>query len=119
MGTVNAINPAVDLTVRVFDDFYNFSIEVDANTWDIVNSYMLSVFRTAEAAENFSTTLFRIASETRVPVLDILAELQGMDTIQLTATLAYYLNGLRSTATLLGVNEPVIPNAFVARNVLP
>jgi hypothetical protein len=119
MGTVNAINPAVDLTVRVFDDFYNFAIEVDANTWDIVNSYMLSVFRTAEAAENFSTTLFRIADETEVPVLDILAELQGMDTIQLTATLAYYLNGLRSPATLLGVNEPVTPNAFVARNVLP
>ena len=43
MGTVNAINPNVDLTVRVFDDFYNFSIEVDANTWDIVNSYMLCV----------------------------------------------------------------------------
>ena len=119
MGTVNAINPAVDITVRVFDDFYNFAIEVDANTWDIVNSYMLSVFRTAEAAENFSTTLFRIADETEVPVLDILAQLQGMDTIDLTATLAYYLNGLRSPATLLGVNEPVTPNAYVARNVLP
>ena len=119
MCTVNAINPAVDLTVRVFDDFYNFSIEVDANTWDIVNSYMLSVFRTPDAAENFSTTLFRIADETEVPVLDILAQLQGLDTIQLTITLAYYLNGLRSPATLLGVNEPVTPNAYVARNVLP
>jgi len=119
MGTVNAINPNVDLTVRVFDDFYNFSVEVDANTWDIVNSYMLSVFRTADAAENFSTTLFRIANETEVPVLDILAQLQGLDTIQLTITLAYYLNGLRSPATLLGVNEPVTPNAYVARNVLP
>jgi hypothetical protein len=119
VGTVNAINPAIDITVRVFDDFYNFAIEVDANTWDIVNSYMLSVFRTADAAENFSTTLFRIADETEVPVLDILAQIQGMDTIQLTATLAYYLNGLRSPATLLGVNEPVTPNAYVARNVLP
>lgn len=119
MGTVNAINPAVDLTVRVFDDFYNFAIEVDANTWDTVNSYMLSVFRTVDAAENFSTTLFRIADETNVPVLDLLAEIQGMDDIQLTATLAYYLNGLRSPATLLGVNEPVTPNAYVARNVLP
>ena len=86
MSTVNAINPNVDLTVRVFDDFYNFSIEVDANTWDIVNSYMLSVFKTAEAAENFSTTLFRIADETEVPVLDILSQIQGMDTIELTDT---------------------------------
>ena len=119
MGTVNAINPAVDITVRVFDDFYNFAIEVDANTWDIVNSYMLSVFKTADAAENFATTLFRIADQTRVPVLDILAEIQGMNTIQLTATLAYYLNGLRSPTTLLGVNEPVTPNFYTARNVLP
>ena len=119
MGTVNAINPAVDITVRVFDEFYDFAIEVDANTWDIVNSYMLSVFKTVEAAENFSTTLFRIADETDVPVLDILAQIQGLDTIQLTATLAYYLNGLRSPTTLLGVNEPVTPNAYVARNVLP
>ena len=119
MGTVNAINPSVDLTVRVYDDFYNFSVEVDANTWDIVNSYMLSVFKTAEAAENFSTTLFRIADNTGIPVQDILAEIQGMDSIQLTATLAYYLNGLRSPTTLLGVNEPVTPNSYVARNVLP
>jgi pyruvate/2-oxoacid:ferredoxin oxidoreductase alpha subunit len=119
MGTVNAINPAVDITVRVFDEFYDFAVEVDANTWDIVNSYMLSVFKTADAAENFSTTLFRIADETRVPVLDLLAQIEGMDTIQLTATLAYFLNGLRSPATLLGVNEPVTPNSYVARNVLP
>ena len=109
----------MDITVRVFDEFYNFSIEVDANTWDIVNSYMLSVFKTADAAENFSTTLFRIANETQVPVLDILAQIQGLDSIQLTATLAYYLNGLRSPTTLLGVNEPVTPNSYVARNVLP
>ena len=119
MGTVNAINPAVDITVRVFDEFYDFAVEVDANTWDIVNSYMLSVFKTADAAENFSTTLFRIADETQVPVLDLLTQIEGMDTIQLTATLAYFLNGLRSPATLLGVNEPVTPNAYVARNVLP
>jgi len=119
MGTVNAINPAIDITVRVFDDFYNFAVEVDANTYDIVNAYMLSVFRTADAAENFTTTLFRIAQQTRVPVLDILAEIQGMDTIQLTATLAYYLNGLRSGTTLLGINEPVTPNFYTARNVLP
>ena len=119
MGTVNAINPAVDITVRVFDEFYDFAIEVDANTWDIVNSYMRSVFTTVEAAENFSTTLFRIADQTRVPVLDILAEIQGMETIQLTATLAYYLNGIRSPNTLLGVNEPATPNFYTARNVLP
>lgn len=119
MGTVNAVNPSVDITVRVFDDFYNFSVEVDSNTYDIVNSFMNSVFTTAAAAENFTTTLFRISDQTSVPVLDLLQQLQGQNDIQLTATLAYYLNGLRSPATLLGVNEPAVPNSYVARNILP
>lgn len=119
MSTVNAINPAVDLTVRVFDDFYNFSIEVDANTYDIVNSYFESVFATKEAAENFTITLFRVAQETRTDVLTLLAEIQDLDQIQLTAQLAYYLNGLRSKTTLLGINAAVTPNFYTARNVLP
>jgi len=37
--------------------------------------------------------------------------------IQLTATMAYYLNGLRSPSTLLGVNSSVTPNFYTARNI--
>jgi len=32
-------------------------------------------------------------------------------------TMAYYLNSIRSPATLLGVLEPVSPNYYTARNV--
>jgi hypothetical protein len=32
--------------------------------------------------------------------------------------MAYYLNGLRSPSTLLGVSNPVTPNFYTARNVL-
>ena len=119
MGSVNNINPKVDLTVRVFDDFYQFALDVDANEYDVVNSYMRSVFGTADAADNFTTVLFRIASETGVPVLTILQQIQGQSEIELTLTLAYYLNGLRSPTTLLGLNQPVTPNVYAARNILP
>lgn len=119
MSSVNTINPNVDLTVRVFDTFYEFDVTVPADEYDTVNSYFLSVFKDPNAAANFTTTLFRVASETRTPVLTLLANIQGQDSIQLTATLAYYLNGLRSPATLLGVNATVTPNYYTARNVLP
>lgn len=118
MGSVNEVNPKVDLTVRVYDDFYSFSIEVDSNEYDVVNSYFKSVFKNNQIAQNFSTTLFRIAQETQTPVMTLLEQIEGQSQVEMTATLAYYLNGLRSPATLLGINSPVIPNFWTARNVI-
>ena len=116
--TVNALNTNVDLSVRIFDTFYNYETFVNAEEYDVVYSYMRSVFTTDQAAGNFTVALFRIAQETRTPVLDILQNIQGQDTIVITQTLAYYLNNLRSGSTLLGVGATVTPNYYTARNVL-
>jgi len=119
MGSVNNINPAVDQTVRVFDEFYGFSTQVPADEYDTVNSYLKSIFGDAQAANSFTTTLFRISEKTRVPVLELLTQVEGQDAIQLTATICYYLNGERSPSTLLGINATVTPTVWAARNVLP
>lgn len=118
MGSVNTLNPQLDQTVRVYDNFYRFEVVVDANTWDQVYSYFRSVYADNQIAENFATSLFRIAKETNTPVLTLLQSLEGQDSVRLTATVCYYLNGIRSPATLLGVNGRVIPNIWAARNVL-
>ena len=34
-GSVNTLNPAVDLTVRVYDEFYEFAVDVDATVSSI------------------------------------------------------------------------------------
>lgn len=119
MGSVNTINRNVDQTVRIFDGFYDYQTEVDANDYDVVYSYFRSVFGTGEAAANFSVTLFRIAEETNTPVLTLLAEIEDLDKIKLTQTLCYYLNGLRSPATLLGIMAVSTPVFWTARNVMP
>jgi pyruvate/2-oxoacid:ferredoxin oxidoreductase alpha subunit len=118
MSSVNTVNPNVDLTVRIFDEFYNFGLEVETNDYDAVNSFFESVFVDPEAAQNLTVTFFRIAKETNTPVLTLLEQVQGQSAIEVTATLAYYLNGLRSPSTLLGVNVPVTPNFYTARNVM-
>jgi len=118
MSSVNETNNKIDLTVRVFDQFYLFDLQVPAAEYDVVNSFFESVFKTKDAAKNFTTALFRVAQETNTPVLTLLSQMQGQDTISVTATLAYYLNGLRSPSTLLGVNSVLTPNYFTARNVL-
>ena len=117
-GSVNAPNSNNDLTVRIFDGFYSYEQFVSAEEYDVVFSYMKSVFTTDLAAGNFTVALFRIADTTGVSVLTILSNIQGQNSIQLTQTLAYYLNNLRSTSTLLGYGASVSPNYYTARNVL-
>ena len=118
MGSVNELNPKIETTVRVFDEFYSWETTVPANEYDVVASYFESVFDNKQAAKNFTVTVFRIADETRVPVLTVLEQFQGQSQPEITMLMAYYLNGLRSSSTLLGANAQVVPNYWAARNVL-
>ena len=117
MATVNYVNPQTDRTIKIFDQFYAYETTVATDEYDAVNSYFKSVFGTAEAAGNFTVTLFRIAQQSDIPVMNLLEQIQGQTQAELTLTLAYYINGLRSKATLLGINASVTPNYYVARNV--
>ena len=118
MSTVNYSNPKTDLTVRVFDSFYDYDVNVPASEYDIVHSYFLSQMTSRQAAGNFTVSLFRVAETTGINPLTLLDEFKGTNGIKLSASLAYYLNAIRSAATLLGVGSAVVPNFYQARNVL-
>lgn len=117
MGSVNVANPSTDLTVQIFDRFYKYQQSVNAVDYDTVLSYFKSVFENKTAAENFTVTVFRIAFLSKIPVMTLLQQFQGQTAPQITTTLAYYLNGIRSPSTLLGLNVPTQPNYYVARNI--
>ena len=117
MSTINETNFNIDQTVRIFDQFYDYSANVPAAEYDIVLTFFKTVMTTNLAAENFTTALFRVAEDIDTPVLTLLQQLEGQDSIQLSVSMAYYLNSLRSPATLLGVITPVAPNIYTARNV--
>jgi pyruvate/2-oxoacid:ferredoxin oxidoreductase alpha subunit len=117
MGSVNSPNNAVDRTVKIFDQFYDYEVTVPQLEYDAVYSYFQSVFENKQTAGNFTVTLFRISEQSAIPVMSLLQSFQGMSEPELTVTLAYYLNGVRSPATLLGINSPTQPNFYVARNV--
>jgi len=119
MSTINYSNPNLDLTVRVFDQFYAYEANIPAAEYDVVHSYFLSVMTTRQAAGNFTVSLFRVAEETGIPALTLLQEFQGANGVNLSSNLAYYLNQIRSRATLLGVGVAVVPNFYQARNALP
>jgi hypothetical protein len=119
MPSVNQANPRLDSTVRIFDNFDNFGVDVPAQEYDAVYSYLSSVFQDQSAARSFTTALFRVAQQSATPVLTVLDQVRAPDSIRVTTNLAYFLNGIRSPSTLLGVNTAVTPNAWAARNVRP
>lgn len=119
MSSVNYPNPKLDQTVQIFNNFYNLGFAVNGEEYDLVYSYFKSVFKDDLAAKNFTLNVFEIADKTGKNALTLLSELQGQDQIQISSTLAYYLNNQRSNATLLGVSSVLTPNYYAARNALP
>lgn len=117
--TVNYARFQTDPTVAIFDRFYKYETTVSSTEYDAINSYFLSVFQSEDAAGNFTVTLFRIAEQTGVNVMELFQQLQGKSGPELNVVLAYYLNSLRSPCTLLGVSTPVVPNYYAARNCRP
>ena len=118
MATVNQTNYNQDLTVRVFDRFYKYDASVPSNEWDLVYTYFRSVMTTDRIAQNFATSLFMVSNDTGIPVMTLLQGFQGQTGVNLTVNLAYYLNLIRSRATLLGVSSATTPNYYAARAVL-
>jgi hypothetical protein len=119
MSTVNYTNTNLDRTVRIFDNFYKFELNVPVDEYDLVHSYFLKTMSNKQAAANFTVSLFQVAYSTKISPLVLLDEFNGATGVNLSATLAYYLNQIRSRATLLGVGVAVVPNQYAARNVLP
>jgi hypothetical protein len=117
VGSVNIANNKTDLTVQIFDRFYGYEQRVPVDQYDAVLSYFKSVFEDDLAAANFTTSVFRVSSISGIPVMTLLQQFQGQTAPQLTFTLAYYLNGVRSSSTLLGVNVPTQSDFYVAHNI--
>jgi hypothetical protein len=123
MASINYTNYNIDQTVRVFDSFYDYDVNVPASEYDVVNSYFKSVMTTSQAADNFTVSLFRVSENTGIPALTLLQSFQESggnvgNTMNLNVNMAYYLNSIRNRATLLGVGVGVTPNFYAARNVV-
>ena len=44
MGSVNTLNPNTDRSVKIFDEFYDFTFNVQGEEYDAVFSYFKSIY---------------------------------------------------------------------------
>ena len=102
---------------KILDQFYNTELVVNTQEYDVVYSYFVDVTGNKDLSKNFTANIFQISNQTQVPALTYLENLKGQDAMQLTMSMAYYLNSVRSNSTLLGVGNLITPNFYAARNV--
>lgn len=107
-----------DQTIRIFDSFYAFEAVVNGSEYDIVFGYFKNICATKQIAENFSAALFRIAQESGISVMDLLAAIKGKNNLQMNQIISYYLNSFKSKTALYGVATIPRPNQFVSRNII-
>jgi hypothetical protein len=115
--SLNTAQTQLDQTVRIFDRFYNFELNVPVNEYDTLYSYFYNLSRNKESAQNFTYAVFRIADQQGIPAIVLLDDFVGKSQLEVTALIAYYLNEIRSPATMIGVQAQVTPNYYAARNV--
>jgi len=110
---------SIDVTAGAFNDFNKPTFSVNSNEYSVVNSFLKSISSSTLDADKLTSVFFQISKATNIPVLELIDEVKGQNEIQLTATLAAYLNSTGESTALLGIYSAVIPNFYVARNILP
>jgi len=116
---IDNIDDNRDRTVRIYDNFYNAEIAVNATDFDIVFSYFLTVSDNVTIAGNFTSNLFRISQQSGIRVLELLEQLKGInDKLKMNQVICYYLNSFKNNTSLYGVSVVPKPNQIVARNVV-
>ena len=111
-------NIGTDQTVRIFDQFYDLDLVVNADQYEIVLSFFRDYTSNEAIAKSFAQTLFRIANQTQENVLDLLQTFQGGDYIKVSLTMAYYLNSLSNRTVLFGYTNVIQPVESVQRNIV-
>jgi hypothetical protein len=118
MASISSIDQ-VDQTIRIYDNFYNKQLTINAADYDIVYSYFKGKSNNADIASNMTTILFRIAQTGNYNVMDLLEIVQGApNNLQMNTILCYYLNTFKSNNSLYGVGNIPKPNEAVQRNVV-
>lgn len=108
----------LDSSVSSFDNFYSIPPAISADAYQIVETFFLNNTGSPTTAQSYALNLFRIAQITDQNVLDLLKNFEGQDAMNMTLTMAYYLNTVSDKTVMFGVSALPTPVFAVARNIV-
>ena len=117
-NTINDVDITTDAkSAEVALGFTADQLGIAGNQYDYGFSFFRKTMKDDSAAGNFTDSIFQISKQADIPITDLLQSLKNKDEIEMTSIVSFYLNGIRSASTLLGINNVVRPNFYAARNV--
>jgi len=117
-NSLNDVRYTDEKNVNVVKDYGQAPKSVDGAEYDYVLSFFKRSFTDDDAARNFTDSIYQVSRESEVTALEIVKSMEGQSGIEMNASLAYFLNGIRSNSTMLGVTNIVKPNFYAGRSVL-
>ena len=119
MAKIIDLRSTIDQTIKIFDSFYQTTLVVNPDEYDIVHGYFITVCATKSIADNFTALIFRISQETGVSALVFLDQIKGAGSkLEMNKIICYFLNSFKSKTSLYGVGQTPSPNQPVQRNVV-
>lgn len=128
MPSVNNPDNVKDRTSAVYQQFnarYDgiYDYGVDQDTYDYVLGYFEKTTDNKQTAAVFADNLFRIAGNFQsngenITVQDLLTQIDNSKGITIDTLMAYWLNQIQSTSTLLGTVRKFSSNYYVIRTIL-
>ena len=97
---------------------YNSKVPVNAEQYELVLSFFKSVCSNLTAAKAYTENLFEISAQTGHDIMDLLDSMEGLDGMQVSATLAYFKNTFSDKTVMYGVTSVIQPVQHTARNIL-
>ena len=114
----NLPTDATTKTTRYFNNFYVPSKTVSSNTNDAIVSFFEERSNNLESAKLLAQAVIDTAFAQRLDPLTVLDEFKNLDTLELNAYLALYLNTSRVNTSLLGIRNVPQANQYVTRSIL-
>jgi hypothetical protein len=107
-----------DNTVQAFDKFYDAPVEIDASVLAAMKGFFTNRNFGEVAAESIAVTIITQAKQDGYNPMQILDNLKGLTSVELSGLVSELLNYNRFKSSSLGYAQPFITNAEVLRNII-
>jgi len=111
-------NSGVDGTKQTFNNYYQFPLQINSETLNLMKGFFEQKGFDKLAAESISVTLIRQCLQDNLNPMTTLDGLIHLDGADLSALATQILNYNRFKSSYLGIGTLPTPNQYIQRNIL-